>query len=134
MVKKEKLKVVIEAIADGLPIMAACRLGNVSKQTFYRRLEKDSKFREQIELAEVRFMESRLKIIDMAAEKNWPAAAWRLERRFPAHFSLKNRDGKEEKSITVNIYGIFRQGKNGNGKALPSNGKRITNGKHKFKD
>jgi len=134
MVKKTQLDAVVQAVSRGLPITAACKIGNISPPTFYTRLKSDSKFRRQIELAEVNFMESQLAIIDKAADKSWPAAAWRLERRFPAYFSLRNRDTNEQKIIRVNLYGIFRQGKNGKGKALPGNAKRITNARHRLKE
>ena len=33
-----------------------------------------------------------IQIINKAAEKNWTAAAWKLERRYPHKYGLRNRE------------------------------------------
>ncbi len=82
------------ALAAGLPMQIAVNFVGVHKRTVYRWIQRGQQEDEgtyhdfvlAIEAALAKVQEKYLNIILAAAEKNWTAAAWYLERRWPMHW------------------------------------------------
>ena len=85
---KEK---VLENLREGIPRFAAATQSGISKATFYRWMNEDEEFREDVEAA-VDFAEavmvSQIKTMGHSRD-DWRAIAWLLERRFPDRWGLK---------------------------------------------
>lgn len=81
----------IKYIKAGNYIETACSVVGVAKQTFFRWMKEGAQrispetieFRDSVEKALGAAEARDVAIIGKAAEKNWTAAAWRLERKFP---------------------------------------------------
>lgn len=98
---------ILAALRMGLSRDDACYLAGVTPSGFWRFMERVEAGKEKIPLTEevknffneVKKARSELKIrllrkIDEAAERNWQAAAWRLERGFPDEFGRKYNEAK----------------------------------------
>lgn len=93
---------------------------NISKQTIYTYIDKGKEdrsnnivskytdFLDQLEKAEMSFIEENIKVIRNASKKgSWQASAWLLERRLPKMFALRKEDeetnGKEKVNIVIDV-------------------------------
>jgi hypothetical protein len=83
----ERENLLLLAIAKGLPLKAACKLAGLGFTTFNGWREEDPFFAEKIEFAEAQAIERNLALIQRAALKDWKAAAWILESRYPDMFA-----------------------------------------------
>lgn len=90
-----KARRIVEAIRRGLPYKLAASAGGVSYNTFVRWRNEGTRpkaprqlreFRDQVRTAESEAARRFLGLIEAAAERNWQAAAWMLERRYPDLF------------------------------------------------
>jgi hypothetical protein len=81
------LRIIYEAIADGLTQRDAAVLAGISEDTLSLWKSDDSEFSEQIRKKEIEHKRKLLGIIERAAERSWQAAAWRLERKYKEEFS-----------------------------------------------
>lgn len=79
------------ALEEGVLRSHACYLGGVDRATFYRWMQRDAAFKESVEAAEGALQRRMLQSVVNAANNmtaggalQWQAAAWILERRFPA--------------------------------------------------
>lgn len=90
---------ICKVIRAGNYIETAAAFAGVSKQTLYNwmrkgRQAKSGKYREFLDAVKKALAESEVRdvmIIAKAAEENWQAAAWRLERKFPDRWGRKDR-------------------------------------------
>jgi transposase len=105
MARKTKLtpelqKKITGAIAAGNYHETACALAGVSTSSFYRWMQQGEKARagiyrefwEAVKKAEAVAEAKRVKIIADAAEENWQAAAWYLERRYPDRWGRRKHE------------------------------------------
>ncbi len=84
-------KNIISAIRAGLSYERAALFAGISESTFYNWKERGERegegiyfeFLEDLKKAEIEGEVRNLAIISKAAEKQWQAAAWLLERRYP---------------------------------------------------
>ena len=75
---------IIILLSRGVSIVEACRMTQVSRATYYRRLNKDPTFKHQVE--HVRAIVE-LELFEIVREsRDWRAAAWLLEKRYPAAY------------------------------------------------
>lgn len=79
---------IIDAIRTGLSIEAACQCAGLSRSTFYRWRDDDDRFGDQVDRAIAESEGHLVGLIRSAAETDWRAGAWLLERRFP-HWSRR---------------------------------------------
>ena len=93
---KSVIAAVCEALRHGLTFESSCQLANISKQTGYdwmKRGEDDEEpfltFLDAVKKAQVQGEFALVQIIQHAAPKSWQAAAWLLERRFPARWGRR---------------------------------------------
>ena len=90
---------IIEAIKLGSTKTLAASYAGISRRTFYNWMEKGEEqktgiyrdFLDALDQAEGERVARWLAIINKAAPKSWPAAAWLLERTRPDDYSLKSR-------------------------------------------
>lgn len=80
-------------ISNGLTAKDSCTLEDISTTTYHEWLNDPTKvdFAQALKKAEQNFKESNLKIIHNHAQKNWFAAAWLVERKFPDEWALKTK-------------------------------------------
>lgn len=84
----ELTKNICKNIKNGIPFKYACKIGGISKSTFYNWHNKGKKandglfkeFYDEVEEAKAVAIALRVKRIYKAGEKNWKADAWWLER------------------------------------------------------
>jgi hypothetical protein len=82
------------AIRLGAPYSQACGYAGIAFQTFNEWRKENAAFSDRIQKAEGEAVAGWLEKIEAAAtEGAWQAAAWKLERRYPADFG--RRDGLE---------------------------------------
>ncbi len=81
---------ILEMIEEGNTQRCAFTAYGVPEQTFYSWMEK-SEFSEQVKKAEGKSQASLVKIIKTTAKRNWFAAAWLLERKWPNEYGLQHR-------------------------------------------
>jgi hypothetical protein len=77
----------LKAIAKGLPLKVACMRSSLSFTTFNDWRHTDSSFAQKVECAEAKAIARLLARIEKAAQKDWRAGAWLLERRHPEMFA-----------------------------------------------
>ena len=93
------ISTVLNHVAAGLTVRDACRMAGVGRSTFYAWLAADKGLRSRLRKAESSGVAEHLANIRRAAEKDWRASAWWLERRHPAKFANR-RQVKVSQSIT----------------------------------
>lgn len=93
----------LAVLAAGVPRSHACAAVGVSRETFYNQLQRDAGFANAVEEAEGRAVAQALTVIHRAAsEGTWQAAAWFLERRYPAEFSRRTiLAGADERATEI---------------------------------
>lgn len=80
-------KVAVEMASKGMCISHIAQAIGVGRDTFSDWLVNNSTFASEIKKAEADGIASLMDQIIKAARKNWQAAAWILERRFPQQFA-----------------------------------------------
>ena len=100
----EHTQIIIDALKDGQGRVNACKMADISYETFMRWMKNESEFCESIKEAErdgndkIKDIQKR-KILDNEA---WQSGAWWLERTYPEEF--KNKQEVEVKGpIQINI-------------------------------
>jgi hypothetical protein len=85
-------KTIIDAIEQGTPYRHAAAMAGMSEDTFGRWRNDDADFADAIKEAEGRAVAGRLARIRVAEPTHWQAAAWWLERKYPAEFGRTVQD------------------------------------------
>ena len=81
--KAQALNIVIDAMESGLNLKYATLRASVSSTLIQKWIADDRDLREKLNNAEGTFQLGLIKKVMCAAERDWRAAAWLLERRFP---------------------------------------------------
>jgi hypothetical protein len=85
-------KRIFDAIRLGATYKLAAQYGGIDVATLYRWLDKDATFAMRLKEAEGGAVVGWLAKIEKAAsDGNWQAAAWKMERRYPEDYSLRQR-------------------------------------------
>jgi hypothetical protein len=89
----EVANVLVEGIATGRTLGDACAIAGIDRETVARWIRKGDKgeepfavFATRMREAWVEYSDRMVRIIEQAAESDWKAAAWTLERRRPLVF------------------------------------------------
>ena len=96
---EEKIQLASKLIGAGNTIQTIFGALGISKQTWYNWLNKGEKAKsgiyrelwEEVQKAESRAETRYVTIIAQAAEENWQAAAWWLERKYPERWGRKDK-------------------------------------------
>lgn len=103
-----KAKRIVDSIRRGTPFKLAAAAGGVSYNTFVRWRNEGAHpdaprhlrdFCHQVRTAESEAAQRLLGLIESAAKRNWQAAAWMLERRYPDIFG---KDAKPPNRLIMN--------------------------------
>ena len=104
-ISKQLTKTVAEAIRQGYPNRFACAIAGIAERTYYRWHKRGEEIFEaervcetkmddaclyfyfETEKAHADYVHMLVTIIHQAAERDWKAAAWILERRYPEEYS-----------------------------------------------
>jgi len=90
-----------------MPLTHAAHEAGVSHETFYDWLTRYPDFAEAVKKAEAAFILAALQRIDDAVQKgSWQAAAWLLERKYPAQFGVRQRlalEGDANRPLVVQV-------------------------------
>jgi hypothetical protein len=100
----ENIAVILDAISQGATEKVAAALAGVSSKTISRWKQEDPKFAMEIHARRAQKTAERIQQVERAAEKNWNAAAWLLERdpHSREEFSKQNRQ-KEMPTVILRI-------------------------------
>ena len=97
--------VIVLGLEAGNNITDACILAGISRETYYRWLQEDDNFIEEVEFAERVFKFGLIETIKRASNRQWQAAAWLLERKYKEQFSLRtevsNLDGEKPDQVYI---------------------------------
>jgi hypothetical protein len=101
-VSRGKARSIIQRIEEGQFLKEACASEAVSRAGFYRWLERNPEFRDPLkgalEKQRSAFKDDAIATIRHAFAKDWKAAAWYLERNYPAEFGrVRFEQGAEPK-------------------------------------
>lgn len=105
---------IVQAIRAGAYIETAAAYAGVNKQTLYNWMkrgnqQRSGKYRRFLDAVEKALADAEMRdllIITKAAEVDWKAAAWRLERKFPDRWGRKERvqaDVHHSGDLTVRV-------------------------------
>lgn len=97
----DRVKRIIQAIDQGATHELACAYAGISVDTMANWRVRYSEFSDQLREAEGRAAVKWLAKIEQAANVDWKAAAWKLERRHPQMY------GKSVHDLTVNHGGTI---------------------------
>ncbi len=95
---EEVVRKLEEAIAMGTPFRLAAKYAGIAESTLHDWRAKKPEFSEQLGQVEGRAVVTLLALIQKAAQEDWRAAAWKLEKRYPEEFGkqvheLQGKDG-----------------------------------------
>lgn len=82
----ERVQKILDAIRLGATHELACNYAGVSITTFYEWKSTKAEFSEAVKQAEGAGAVKWLERIEAAANEQWQAAAWKLERRYPEQY------------------------------------------------
>ncbi len=108
-IEQANLDALLTNLRDGVPLTTSGTLAGIPHRTLMRWLAKGRvdgaadpyrTFTVQVELAIADWKASRIRSVDKAAEKEWKAGAWLLERRFPDEFGDPRRG---DVNVQVNL-------------------------------
>lgn len=106
---------ILAGIRDaGMSLRTACAYAGISDDTLVRRRKADPKLAERVEHAREMFKAKMVTLISAAAPKNWNAAAWMLERKYPEEFGrqrleITGVDGGKPLETSANVKIDFEQ-------------------------
>lgn len=81
----------LDGLRLGMTRRSAAAFAGFHHATLYRRIESDATFATEVEKAEGQAKGTYEAVIAKAADKNWTAAAWWLERRHPDEYGRRDR-------------------------------------------
>jgi transposase len=96
---------IVDLIKTGNYIETVCAMVSINKTTFYKWLKKAdestrpnkyTKLRDDVEKAQAWSEARDVAIISKHSEKNWRAAAWKLERKYPTRWGKKKVKKSDE--------------------------------------
>ena len=130
-------KRIVDAVRAGNYMETAARYAGVSKTALHNWLKKgreakSGKHRQFVAAVEKALGEAEaldVATIGLAAKDHWQAAAWRLERKFPARWGRKDRVEVEGKVSVTEL--IVQSMKNALGTNGHANGNGNGNGRHR---
>jgi hypothetical protein len=87
----ERVERILDALSNGQTRRVAAACGGVSDDTLRRWIQADTELSLRVSAAESQAQIALVACIRNAADHDWRAAAWLLERRDPANWSLRQQ-------------------------------------------
>jgi hypothetical protein len=100
-----------EMVSLGIPRKLAAQLIHIDHTTFRQTLEQDDAFRAEVLEAEAQLARRCLAAVVKAADGDWKAAAWLLERKWPQFFGKAEKrelESSRPKTLTVEYIKAIR--------------------------
>jgi len=99
----ERAQKVIQAIQMGASYKLAAAFASISEDTLSRWRARSADFADTLARAEGSAAVKWLAIIDHAADADWRAAAWKLERRYPQDYgrTVQEHQGRDGAAIQI---------------------------------
>lgn len=94
---------VVQAIGVGSTRELAAKYANISVDTFAAWEVRYPVFAERVKSAEGKAAIGWLAVIDKAALKQWQAAAWKLERRYPRDYGRTIQQQEHSGDVTIRV-------------------------------
>lgn len=116
MIKKAQIKTLMKAIESGMSITDSCILADIGRETFYRRCNRELEFKRLVDKAQAGWKKGLIEIIEKASTlaRNWTAAAWLLERKFPDEFGIRQKIEHKGQIMSLTQIVQIINGNNGN--------------------
>lgn len=95
---KQKMKELLEL---GMNYKDVCQSIGITEETFSQWRKKFPEFSELVEAANSKVKEISLKSLRVGEMRDWRAAAWRLERRFPEEYKEKKEIELHDQPILI---------------------------------
>lgn len=93
-----------ELIELGLNYQDVCDSLGISKETFSQFRKKYIEYSDVVRVANAKVKEISLKSLRVGEMKDWKAAAWRLERRWPEEYKEKKELELTKPSLVMNMF------------------------------
>ena len=87
--KEQRVKILLTYVEQGFRISRAVEMSGISRTT-WDKWASCGDYDERIAQARSKFIQKNISIIDKAAEKDWRAAAWRLEKESPEDYGKQS--------------------------------------------
>lgn len=99
----ERADKIISAIRVGATFRLACQYGGITEETFSQWRKSKPEFSERVKEAEGAGAVGWLAVIEKAAPKNWQAAAWKLERRYPHEYGRTVQEQEQSGDVRISV-------------------------------
>ena len=86
---REREMEVVARVASGVPVGQAAEMAGVNRSTLWRWRRDDEQLDKALLMARASFLARQVERIDKAAEDDWRAASWLLERSEPASWGRR---------------------------------------------
>lgn len=100
---------ILQAVRVGATERLACQFAGISQDTLGRWKHQNADFAEQLNEAHGAAAIGWLAVIEQAAKTHWQAAAWKLERRYPAEYSIQAQVNVAHSGELVTTDGTARE-------------------------
>jgi hypothetical protein len=108
-IAKEVWDSFLKDIGIGLSVADAATHNGIARRSVYNKRNDDPAFAEEMDKASVTPKSQSIRVIRAASVKNWTAAAWWLERKFPSEFGLRQKLEFTIDSVIVAITGVLNR-------------------------
>jgi len=108
---KKIVEEIVSYIKAGVPNKHAALAVGIGEETFYGWMREKAEFSESIKKAQSLAVARNVVTVQKAAKKNWQAAAWWLERRYPEEFALRQKMELEGKLDIRVLHELARKAK-----------------------
>jgi len=113
------VKIVLDAIAEGLSQKDASILAGIDQDTLSHWKKQYSEFADKLLQKEIEFKGQNIKLIQRAAKDgSWQAAAWLLERKYTEEFALKKSEQPPAPENKIYIVDLLNGTKTADGLTL----------------
>lgn len=86
-----RLKIILDAVRDGLTLADGAKLAGISPDTITNWKNASSEFCEELEKMEAELKKEHIGNVKRAGKANWTASAWWLERKHKDEYALKQQ-------------------------------------------
>lgn len=94
---------IVQAVGVGATRTLACDYAGIDLDTLARWIKRDAELAERIKRAEGKAAIGWLAVIEKAATKQWQAAAWKLERRYPHDYGRTIQEQQQSGEVTIRV-------------------------------
>ncbi|MCK5018429.1 MAG: hypothetical protein KAS32_15325 [Candidatus Peribacteraceae bacterium] len=98
-IKEKQVAILVAAIENGFVVKEALTHAKIKKDAYYRKLKNDVKFRDRIEVADMKLkMKAKANMANAIRNGDMRTTRWFLERKVPEEFGRKRLEDSNESS------------------------------------